>query len=40
MKGFALPYGKGNISFEVPKEQLLNTVLGSEQPVIENIEKA
>ena len=40
MKSFSLPYGKGRVSFEIPEEQFLCTVLGNEQPGIENIEKA
>jgi nickel-dependent lactate racemase len=40
MKEFALPYGKGSISFEIPEEQVLYEIWGQDYPVIHSLAEA
>lgn len=40
MREFTLKYGRGTVSFEIPEEQILEVVLGSDYPKLEDLEKS
>lgn len=40
MQQFTLKYGRGTVNFEIPKEQLLEVVLGSDYPALEDLQGA
>ncbi|MDK2824493.1 MAG: lactate racemase [Clostridia bacterium] len=40
MREFTLKYGRGEVSFEIPEEQLLHVVLGSDYPALPDLKAA